>query len=142
VTKHVITLGRWLPAITIMVIIFLLSSINGNDLEMPPFLQSLTLQSRILDYLLRKSIHVILFGSLALSFEFGFSSSNDIIKKFIVYAVMLYGISDEIHQDFVPGREPSIIDVGIDTITGLGFTYRNIIGSKISSILSKENHRG
>lgn len=28
---------------------------------------------------------------------------------------IIYAISDELHQSFIPGRSPSAIDVGIDT---------------------------
>ena len=33
--------------------------------------------------------------------------------------VILYGISDEYHQSFVPGRTASIFDVGLDLVGGL-----------------------
>ena len=33
--------------------------------------------------------------------------------------VMLYAVSDEIHQIFVPGRGPLVTDVLIDTVAGL-----------------------
>ena len=29
---------------------------------------------------------------------------------------VLYAASDEFHQSFVPGRSPSIVDVGIDSL--------------------------
>ena len=38
----------------------------------------------------------------------------------------LYGITDELHQLFVPGREASVIDVAVDTLGSLlgGIFYR------------------
>ncbi len=39
-------------------------------------------------------------------------------KKYIIYSIiicLLYSISDEIHQIFVPGRSGEVIDVFIDT---------------------------
>ena len=42
---------------------------------------------------------------------------------FVLVGLVLFGISDEIHQSFVPGRMPSIMDLGFDTIgilSGLG----------------------
>ena len=100
---------------------------------MPP-----ALQPKVIDYSISKSAHVFLFGLLAFSFEFGFLNVKDKTKILIVLMVMLYGISDEIHQSFVPMREPSIIDVVIDSFAGWGVAYRKNIGSKLSSILSKE----
>lgn len=36
-----------------------------------------------------------------------------------VLAASLYGVTDELHQAFVPGRHPDIVDWGIDTIGAL-----------------------
>lgn len=33
-----------------------------------------------------------------------------------ILAVLIYAVSDEFHQSFVPGRNASPIDVGIDTV--------------------------
>lgn len=96
---------------------------------MPPFLQP-----KIIDYLISKSAHVFLFGLLAFSFEFGFNNVNDKTKIMIFLMVMLYGISDEFHQSFVPERESSIIDVVIDSFAGWGVVYRKSIGSKLSNL--------
>lgn len=128
-TKNIIKVWRWLPSLTMMIIIFLLSSMKDKGFEMPP-----ALQPKIIDYLISKSAHVFLFGLLAFSFEFGFNNANHKTKKLIVLLVMLYGISDEIHQSFVPGREPGIIDVVIDSFAGWGVIYRKSIGSKLSNL--------
>ena len=32
---------------------------------------------------------------------------------------LVYAVSDEIHQGFVDGRTPKVLDVGIDTLGGL-----------------------
>jgi VanZ family protein len=37
----------------------------------------------------------------------------------VAFAVMLYGILDEVHQYFVPGRSADVYDVLADTIGGL-----------------------
>ena len=42
----------------------------------------------------------------------------EIDKKYIIYAILiclLYSISDEIHQMFVPGRSGEVLDMFIDT---------------------------
>ncbi|MFC1936886.1 VanZ family protein [Chloroflexota bacterium] len=71
-TKVIIKAWRWLPALAMMIIIFLLSSMRDKGVEMPP-----ALQPKIIDTLFSKSAHVFLFGLLAFSFEFGFNNVND-----------------------------------------------------------------
>ncbi len=44
-------------------------------------------------------------------------------KRAALWAVLisvLYGISDEIHQAFVPGRTPRLLDVGMDALGAWG----------------------
>lgn len=55
------------------------------------------------------------------------------LKNKIIYVIIIggiYAITDEIHQAFVPGRGPGVLDVLIDTV---GVT----IGTTATSILSK-----
>ena len=43
-------------------------------------------------------------------------------KKYIIYSIiicLLYSISDEIHQIFVPGRSCELLDIMIDTLGSL-----------------------
>ena len=43
-------------------------------------------------------------------------------NKALIYClifVVFYGLSDEFHQGFTPGREPKLRDVGFDTIGSL-----------------------
>lgn len=40
-----------------------------------------------------------------------------------VLAASLYGITDEFHQHFVPGRVPDIADWGVDTIGALAGAF-------------------
>lgn len=35
-----------------------------------------------------------------------------------IVVVALYAMSDEVHQAFVPGRSPSLLDVGLDAVGG------------------------
>ena len=70
--------------------------------------------------LVRKSAHFTLYfllGLLVISFlkEFGLSRKSIIIS---IIVVLLYAVSDEIHQTFIPGRSGEVFDVLIDTIGG------------------------
>ena len=63
---------------------------------------------------------------LALSFFFSRalnkSKTSLSLAKIFIFAVVfavIYGISDEFHQAFVPGRSVSAFDVLIDTLGGL-----------------------
>ncbi len=68
----------------------------------------------------RKSAHFTMYfilGLLVISFlkEFGLSRKSIIIS---IIVVLLYAVSDEIHQTFIPGRSGEVLDVLIDTIGG------------------------
>jgi VanZ family protein len=69
-----------------------------------------------------KSAHVVFFGILAALLYRSLRSEGVSRKKSAVWAViitMFYGVSDEIHQFFVQGREARLRDVGFDTIGGM-----------------------
>ncbi len=64
---------------------------------------------------LDKILHAAAFGAFALAFSFWFSDEKWAEKpvKYIALvfaAAALYGISDELHQYFVPGRDMSVYD--------------------------------
>lgn len=69
--------------------------------------------------IIRKIAHFSIYTSVGFSMM-GFMCTFDIrtiFKIIISFGVgSAYAISDEIHQYFVPGRGPSIIDVGIDSL--------------------------
>ena len=82
-----------------------------------------------------KVIHFIEYGTL--SFLFFFSLRKSIpafkIKSADVLAIMfsgLYGVSDEVHQYYVPGREFSIGDMAANLIGAAVFQSRNILKLK------------
>ena len=90
---------RWLPAILVMATIFILSSIPSQ--ELPKF--------GFWDTLVKKGGHVMGYGLLALSFWFAMKWERKWIWLAFLYTV-LYALSDEFHQSFVPGRHPSWLD--------------------------------
>ncbi len=64
---------------------------------------------------LDKLLHATAFGALAFAFSFWFSDARWAAKpvKYIALvctAAALYGVSDEFHQYFVPGRDTSVYD--------------------------------
>lgn len=42
-------------------------------------------------------------------------------QRFLIalLGAVLYGVSDEVHQSFVPGRTPDVVDLAIDTVGAL-----------------------
>ncbi|MBL8098626.1 MAG: VanZ family protein [Anaerolineales bacterium] len=89
---------RWLPALTLMIIIFLFSSRSSN--ELPNY--------GSWDYFVKKSAHGIGYGLLALSYLHALPKRNYFLAWLLA---LLYSATDEFHQSFVPGRNPSVIDV-------------------------------
>ena len=109
----------WLPAVAIMVIIFCLSAQYADE--------SAQLSGGLLEWLekvfhisisqgpLRKIAHGLEFCALGACVSFGFFVT---LKRTAPVATLvfslLYAISDEIHQIFVPGRACLAKDVFID----------------------------
>jgi VanZ family protein len=82
-----------------MLVIFLFSARPSSDLIFSLF-------SRVF----YKGGHVIGYGLLALSYWRAFDFKED--KRLLVwFLALLYAVTDEYHQSFVPGRHPSAFDV-------------------------------
>jgi len=108
--KKLIVLNRWGPFLLIIVLIFIFSSIPKYRL--PDLAQN--------DFTLKKGGHILGYCLIALTFWYGFKWEKK--RWWLVWIVaVLYAISDELHQSFVPGRTPSLEDVAIDSFAaGLG----------------------
>lgn len=102
---------RWLPALIIMVIIFLVSETPSHKL--PDF--------GIMETNVEMAGHLLGYTLLTQAFLFGINNRD--LKSLYTAGIlaMLYGVSDEIHQSFVPGRVASIADLGID-LAGILFS--------------------
>lgn len=136
-TKHKIAFYiNVVLSITIMVIIFLFSTESGeisadrsSSLKTALLnLLSPVLPDIIIDFL---NAHIRQLAHFTLYFALGLTSSIAIREWYILhsskkaltlctYAIalgicVLYAISDELHQYFVPGRSCRIIDIAIDT---------------------------
>lgn len=89
---------RWLPALVLMIVIFLVSSRPGDGL--PNF--------HDWDYFVKKGGHAVGYGLLALSYLHALPKRNYVLAWLLA---VLYSATDEFHQSFVPGRNPSATDV-------------------------------
>jgi VanZ family protein len=107
----------WLFVIVWCGFIFFLSSKPG-----------LAVATGFLDFATRKPAHVmvylilfiLLFNALSCTFN-NFKKTNLIILSFAV--TVLYGISDEIHQSFVPLREGKVLDIIFDALGAVIGSY-------------------
>ena len=98
----------WLPPIAYAALIFILSSISAYPV---PF------EIDIMDEI----AHLFEYAILGLLIMRAFANSNLAmsLKKQLflsVAAAALYGVSDEYHQLFVPGRNASAIDAAFDCL--------------------------
>ncbi len=117
---------RWLPAFAMMALIFYLSTLPSKGK-----LTELLLFSPTLNDVVSAILHIGAFGFLALTIEFGFGKMSSKERLWSLVWVILYGISDEIHQSFVPNRTTSFFDLVLDGLGGWLWLYRgNILGKK------------
>lgn len=75
--------------------------------------------TRFFELLLRKSAHVLAFGTLAALARHALSSGFPRVAPhrhgyLAFYVAVLYAVSDEWHQSFVPTRDARVVDVFID----------------------------
>jgi VanZ family protein len=91
-------LKRWLPSLLMMAIIFGFSSIPSR--EMPSF--------GGLDFSIKKIGHALGYGLLATAYLHGLGGKRYWLAWLMA---LLFSASDEFHQSFVPGRNPSLWDV-------------------------------
>ncbi len=94
--------------ISVMAIIFFLSSLPGDEIFLPDVVN------------IDKLLHAGIYGLLALTVLFTvlekrYQRNPFAISLLIVLFCMLYGVSDEYHQSFVPYRTPSVADLVADT---------------------------
>ena len=91
----------WLPAIVIMTVIFILSSIPGSTID----------NAGLKKASLQISAHFILFMFLTIAF---YKPTKNIL--FSIILTVLYAFTDEIHQIFTLLRSPSLFDIYVDSL--------------------------
>ena len=99
----------WLPVIGYCVLMFALSSVPGPKLPKPLFWHS------------DKVIHAVEYGILGVLLLRALHHTFPDIshRRLVLYAVLLavlYALSDEFHQSYVPRRSSSLLDVVADTV--------------------------
>ncbi|TMV46103.1 hypothetical protein FE783_27150 [Paenibacillus mesophilus] len=105
---------RFLPAIVWMAVIFYMSHQTDNDLgTLLPFFQQWFPWMTSFDW-----GHFIVYFVLAVTFYWALlpRSSTWSGKALVVLLCLLYGVTDEYHQSFVPGRSPDVLDLRNDAI--------------------------
>ena len=106
-------LSRWLPPLVWMGLIFCVSA----QPKLPH------VEEAWLDTLLKKGGHALAYGILAwlylrtLQERFRRPAAAHVISFSLA---ALYGLSDEYHQTFVPGRNGTLWDVAVDGLGALG----------------------
>ena len=95
---------RWIPALAIMAVLFILSAQpdlgTGWSWDLP----------------LRKAGHMAAYGALWLALLYALGDRRPALATALGLA---YAVSDEWHQSFVPGRNGTVTDVAIDAL-GMG----------------------
>lgn len=90
---------RWAPALLVMLVIFLFSARPSSDVIFSLF-----------NRVVYKGGHVLGYGLLAACYWRAFDFKAD--QRWLAWLLaVLYAVTDEYHQSFVPGRHPSAFDV-------------------------------
>ncbi|WP_035246467.1 VanZ family protein [Desulfogranum mediterraneum] len=102
---------RLIPVAMVMGIIFYLSHQPGHSFDLPRVVN--------LDKLLHTMVYTCLglAAGYALPPEFRRRHPSGVMVGLVLFC-LCYGLSDEFHQSFIPGREPSVGDLLADTLGG------------------------
>ncbi len=108
----------WAPLLAWMTAIFVLSSMTPAEIE--------TASSPVRGFpmLTKPAVaHVVEFGVMAVLARRLLRRYQVLTAPYLWIAVLFvaigYGATDELHQSFVPGRDPSWQDVGLDSVGAL-----------------------
>jgi len=99
----------WLPVFLWAIVIFSFSSIPTAHVS----------QIHWKDFIVKKTAHMTEYAIFTVLLYRAFLGGGASKKKAFLYAFLvcvLYAMTDEFHQSFTPGREPTLRDVGFDTI--------------------------
>jgi VanZ family protein len=79
--------------------------------------------SRWLDFMLKKGGHALAYGILAWLYLWalrGRFRDERVLRLVSIGLAVAYGLSDEYHQTFVPGRNGALFDVAVDGVGACG----------------------
>jgi len=105
------SLWPWLAALVWMGLIFMASA--------QPDLPSPDTPGSPLDTVMKKAGHVLSYGILACLYHRALGQAlrvSTTLRILCVGLAMAYGLTDEFHQTFVPGRHGQLVDVAIDGV--------------------------
>jgi VanZ family protein len=104
----------WTPALLWSAVIFGLSSIPGKDLPQLPGWWSA-------DKFVHGAVYAVLGAFSWMGLRATWARASGLAWQTIAAALgaALYGITDELHQAFTPGRSPDVFDVLADLVGGL-----------------------
>ena len=102
---------RLAPVLLTMAVIFYLSNQQGDSFSLPDIAN------------IDKLLHCLLYTALGLAAFFALprrwrQSHPFLASGAVVLFCLCYGLTDEFHQSFIPGRDSSMADVGADTLGG------------------------
>ncbi len=125
---------RWIPATIWMGIIFYLSHQSGDELGsllpifqiIAPWMQSFNWGHFIAYFILACTYYIAL----------GPSAYHLKGKLFVIVLCLLYGITDEFHQSFVPNRSPDLLDLRND-VTGAALAMLFVSLKPVHQLLQK-----
>jgi VanZ family protein len=95
-------LRAWAPLVAWFALIFVASSIPGDEVPVPPLFPHL-------DKLVHAAVYAVA-GALA------YRASGRV--SWAILVVLAWGVSDELHQSFVPRRSPELLDLVADGVGG------------------------
>lgn len=110
--RHLYSRLRFLPLIGVMSLIFYLSHLPGDSLHLPNIVN------------IDKALHCLAYATLGLAYIIAFAahwrrSHPRLFVASVPLFCLLYGVSDEFHQSFIPGRSVSGADLMADFVGGL-----------------------
>jgi hypothetical protein len=104
--KLKLNLLRWGPAFIVMIAVFIFSSIPST--KMPSF--------GLLDFSIKKLGHMLGYALLARAYLHGIGYNKPRATLLAWLLTIIYAITDEFHQYYVPGRSARLLDVGFDSL--------------------------
>lgn len=122
--RRVLAVLFWLLSIACAVCIFWLSGRDGTDSELMSNemrgLLAKLLGSLPGSFIVRKGAHFLEYTALAFLVSCAVFLTKKRFMPILSFIIgVLYSVSDEIHQYFVPGRACRIFDVGVDSLGAL-----------------------